>query len=195
LQCPMTAPAGKVRRFQAIRPWGSLVDPSPQQPHFFVAQAASLFRHEHVLRNPGDKLDEPAFRAFSREDRRSRTAALKRDGLHIQAQIAFLFFRSVAGITMPGKDRLDVAREVHGPRGGRRQFVLHGVGSVRRSGDAKEDRGGRQQWEVAPSHNSSDELLAGYLLSIAGQNNRKGGANNPPFGGLAGLFHLNGLPL
>ena len=98
---------------RGVGPSRTGVDPRLEGGDFRRRECFALGRHSHILNFAGDKLHQRARGAESRHDiRRAAVAAVQRDGLHIEAVAALLFFGAVAFDAMRLKNRAHVAHEI-----------------------------------------------------------------------------------
>jgi hypothetical protein len=116
-----------------LRPKGSLINPSPQTPDFFLGQSLTLRRHHDLfVVGPGHESHKPAAPTLPGDERGPALSARKSGGFSIQAQTPFLRIGAVAAQAMLGEERLNLLLKINVPRRGGRQNRARVVGTCPR---------------------------------------------------------------
>ena len=131
----------------AVGPHGTLIDPGADQADLFGRQPLAFLRHHFACDRPGDELHEHTLGAFAGNNRRTEIAADEGNILRVETEPRFLPQRSVASITAIGKDGLDILREIHRARGGRRQLGQVNIGG-----------GGAEKSDGKPPHKARSRI-------------------------------------
>ncbi len=113
----MVSPIFKLCRVDPIWPHGPLIDPRGQFGDLRGSESGAFRRHAHFFVVSADEVDQLAGRGVARDDVRFVKLTAFESGLaNIKPQSRFLLLRPVAIVAVLGKDRLDVANEIHGLR-------------------------------------------------------------------------------
>src|SRR3954469_21768159 len=92
-----------------VRPFRTLVNPCAEQRDLFGGEAVAFGGHDDLFIEPGDKLNEGAFRAFARNDVwRVVIAAGERNPFEVEPVTILLFLFPMTAVTGVGEDWLNV---------------------------------------------------------------------------------------
>ena len=122
----------------------ALVDPSAQDADLFVSQRAAGWRHDQILFQARNQVDQAAVRAIASDKSGLARVAAALGGLSPPQTVAVhRGIVAVAGVAVLDEDRIDVAHEVDLAISGCRQFG--GAQELACTGQSKQHAGGHGQ--------------------------------------------------